>query len=113
MVSEFHAVRTFDVLTVGRVLLQTSEAQTKRNNLKMWKRLLTKTISPIKAWVEMVQFDLAKQKTDVVLITNHRRRNAISICVGDHIISLKPIIKYLGVLTDAKTMSEKAATYLY
>lgn len=50
----------------------------------------------------MVQLDLLQQKAKAVLITNDRKRNTIIIHVGDHIISLKPVIIYLGVMIDAK-----------
>ena len=60
------------------------------------------TISAIKAWLEMVQLDLAEQKTEAVLITNRRKRNTINIRVGGHVITSKPVIKYLGVMIDAK-----------
>lgn len=61
----------------------------------------------------MVQLDLTKQKTDVVLINNRRKRNTISIQVGRHISILKPLIKYLGVMIGTKINVESHLDYAY
>lgn len=48
----------------------------------------------------MVQ--LGKRKSEAVLITNRRKKNAISIHVGGLIITLESVIRYLKVVIDAK-----------
>lgn len=58
-----------------------------------------KTRSAIKAWLEVIQFDLAEQKVEAVLITFHRKRNTISFHVDGN-----SNIKYLGVMIDEKIM---------
>lgn len=48
-------------------------------------------ISALKAWVEKVQLD--QQIGEAVLITNRMSKNSVSVRIGGHIITSKPVIR--------------------
>ena len=59
-------------------------------------------IQTIRDWLTKMGLSLAEQKTEVVLITSRRKIEVAKIRIGDHIISSKPSLKYLGVLIDSR-----------
>ncbi|CAD7081162.1 unnamed protein product [Hermetia illucens] len=62
----------------------------------------SEAISAVKCWLESSGLTLAEEKTEAVLITKRRKRNYACVRVGNHIITSKPAIKYLGVVIDRK-----------
>ena len=59
-------------------------------------------IHTIKSWLRMAKLDLADEKTEAVLITNRRKNNTVTIRVGNREVVSKSVVKYLGVMIDAK-----------
>ncbi|CAD7084818.1 unnamed protein product [Hermetia illucens] len=59
-------------------------------------------ISAVKGWLESSGLTLAKEKTEVVLITKYRKINFPRIQIENHITTSKSAIKYLGVMIDGK-----------
>ncbi|CAD7093684.1 unnamed protein product [Hermetia illucens] len=59
-------------------------------------------IHTIKSWLRMAKLDLADEKTEAVLITNRRKNNTVTIQVGNREVVSKSVVKYLGVMIDAK-----------
>ena len=57
-------------------------------------------ISIAKNWLESVGLQLAEHKTEAVLLSSRKKVETITIKIGDHFITSKPNIKYLGVTLD-------------
>ena len=70
-------------------------------------------ISAVKGWLESSGLTLAEEKTEAVLITKRRKRNFARIQIGNHIITSKPAIKYLGVMIDGKLSYKAHVQYVY
>ncbi|GBP88266.1 Putative 115 kDa protein in type-1 retrotransposable element R1DM [Eumeta japonica] len=66
------------------------------------------TFKQINQWMDSVNLQLAKQKTEAVLITSRKKIETITLKVGDQEITSQPHIRYLGVKLDAdSTLSSK------
>lgn len=76
-----------------------------------------KAIATIGSWLKSVGLKLASHETKAVLITDRKRREIITLTVGEYIITSKPSIKYLGLMIDAqlffKDQSMSAAGLLH
>lgn len=64
----------------------------------------SKTINTVQEWLGVIKLDLADEKTVVVLITNCRKNNTVKFQV--------PIIRYLGVMIDAKLNFKRYLDYV-
>ncbi|XP_015509714.2 uncharacterized protein LOC107216897 [Neodiprion lecontei] len=60
------------------------------------------TFSRINRWMDMMNLELAKHKTEAVLITSRKIVENIKLNVGEHEITSQPFIRYLGVMLDAR-----------
>lgn len=60
------------------------------------------TFSRINLWMEMMNLELAKHKTEAVLITSRKIVETIKLEVGGTEITSQPFIRYLGVMLDAR-----------
>lgn len=60
------------------------------------------TFEKINQWMDTVNLQLAKQKTEAVLITSRKEVEKIKLKVGDQEITSQPHIRYLGVMLDAR-----------
>ncbi|GBP05038.1 Retrovirus-related Pol polyprotein from type-1 retrotransposable element R1 [Eumeta japonica] len=60
------------------------------------------TFKQINQWMDSVNLQLAKQKTEAVLITSRKKIETITLKVGDQEITSQPHIRYLGVKLDAR-----------
>jgi len=56
----------------------------------------------ISQWMNTVNLELAKHKTEVVLITSRKQAETITLRVGEHEITSQPFLRYLGVMIDAR-----------
>lgn len=56
----------------------------------------------IQKWMKSAGLELAEHKTEVVLVTSRRKRENMRVLVGEHQITSKPSLKYLGVIIDAR-----------
>ncbi|XP_044581492.1 uncharacterized protein LOC123263037 [Cotesia glomerata] len=52
--------------------------------------------------MDTVNLQLAKYKTEAVLITSRKAMETIKLQVGEHEITSQPYIRYLGVMLDAR-----------
>ncbi|CAD7089303.1 unnamed protein product [Hermetia illucens] len=64
--------------------------------------LTNEAIFEIRSWVEEAGLTLAKDKTEVVLITKRRKQTSVKVRIGEHIIQSQPTLKYLGVMVDQR-----------
>ncbi|CAD7080109.1 unnamed protein product [Hermetia illucens] len=72
----------------------------------------SEAISAVKCWLESSGLTLAEGKTGAVFITKRRKRNYACVRVGNHIITSKPAIKYLGVVIDRKLSYKQHVQYV-
>lgn len=56
------------------------------------------TVGSIKSWLERAGLE----KTEAVLIANHREKNIVKLDVRGYTVASKPTIKYLGVMFDTR-----------
>lgn len=60
------------------------------------------TFEQVNRWMDAVNLQLAKQKTEAVLITSRKVIETIKLTVGEQEITSQPYIRYLGVMLDAR-----------
>lgn len=60
------------------------------------------TFRRINMWMNTVNLQPAKHKTEAVLITSRKKIETIKLNVGEHEIESQPSIRYLGVMIDAR-----------
>lgn len=60
------------------------------------------TFERINRWMDTVNLQLAKHKTEAVLITSRKVMETIMLEVGEQEITSQPFIRYLGVMIDAR-----------
>ena len=60
------------------------------------------TLGRINQWVDMKNLELAKHKTEAVLISSRKVRKTITLEIGEQKITSQPYIRYLGVMIDAR-----------
>ena len=60
------------------------------------------TFERVNRWMDTVNLQLAKQKTEAVLITSRKVVDTIMLKVGDQEITSQPYIRYLGVMIDVR-----------
>lgn len=66
------------------------------------KHMFAITFKQINQWMDTVNLQLAKQKTEAVLITSRKVVETINLNVGDQEITSQPFIRYLGVMLVAR-----------
>ncbi len=60
------------------------------------------TICMIKNWMDKVGLELAAHKTEVLLVSKRKKRESITLKIGEHEITSKPEIRYLGITIDSR-----------
>ena len=60
------------------------------------------TFQQVNRWMDTVNLQLAKHKTEAVLITSRQVMETIKLKVGEQEITSQPYIRYLGVMLDAR-----------
>lgn len=60
------------------------------------------TFEKVNRWMDSMNLQLAKQKTEAVLITSRKVIETIKLKVGEQEITSQPYIRYLGVMLDAR-----------
>lgn len=60
------------------------------------------TLRRVNLWMDMMNLQLAKHKTEAVLITSRKTVETIKLRVGEQEITSQPFIRYLGVMLDAR-----------
>ena len=74
--------------------------------------LCNETIAIIQQWLSKVGLQLAECKTEAVLTTSRKKRETITIQVGNAEIISKPCIKYLGIMVDARLSFKEHIEYV-
>lgn len=69
-------------------------------HLKEVELYANEAVNKISSWLDAAGLQLAEHKTEAVLICNRRRHQTVVIRVGQHEITSKRQIKYLGVMID-------------
>ena len=81
------------------------------------KDVCTDSIDIVKCWLKGVGLELEQQKTEIVLISSRKVKEAISLNIGDNPVDSKDSVRYLGIMIDSrlsfrehlKVTGEKAA----
>lgn len=60
------------------------------------------TSQKIKNWLDASRLQLARQKTEAVLITSRKKVETITLNIDGYTITTQPSLKYLGVIIDAR-----------
>lgn len=58
-----------------------------------------KVIANVRGWLTSVDL-LAEHKPEAILISSRKKRETITLTVGDYEITSQPSIKYLGIMID-------------
>jgi hypothetical protein len=74
--------------------------------------ICNEAIAIIQQWLSKVGLQLAEHKTEAVLVTSRKKRENITIQVGNSEIVSKPCIKYLGITIDARLTFKEHSVYV-
>lgn len=69
------------------------------------------SIKQIKEWLDRAGLELAEHKTEAVLISSRKKLEVAKVKVGRSTICSKRVIKYLGVMLDARLSFNEHITY--
>lgn len=73
-----------------------------RKHLEEIANVFSATMKIVERWMHSVSLDLAKHKTEALLVTGRKKRETITLMVGEHNIQSQPHIRYLGVTLDTR-----------
>ena len=58
------------------------------------------TLARINIWLKSANLQLARQKTEAILITNRKKIEYITLNIDEHNITSQLALRYLGVMID-------------
>lgn len=74
--------------------------------------IATSSVNAVRTWLTAHGLMLAGQKTEAVLISSRKKSEDVSFRIGEHEISTKPAIKYLGILIDRRLTFKAHLEYI-
>ena len=69
--------------------------------------IANKAVATVRQWLTSVGLQLADHKTETVLITSRKKRETITLRVGNQEIHSQSSLRYLGVQVDARLRFEE------